>query len=321
MRQVGSGPFVYQEIRHWAQFPPGWSTEDGPAVAVDSQDRVYVLIRNRNGLLCFDRDGRFLRSWGEDLFERPHGLFIGPDDSIFVVDDWAHSVYRFTPDGQQLMCIETKDRPADTGYLRARHPVRRAAPPFNEPTGCALAPEGDLYVTDGYGNARVHKFTSEGELMLSWGEPGSAPGQFVTPHGVCVDGQGLVYVSDRMNCRVQIFDSQGRYRSEWSDAHYPNNVCMDAEGNRYVAEISGFFLYSRKPRMEELEARITVRNETGKILSQWGEEDPRGWGRYFAPHSIAVDSRGDLYVSEVTQSYSFGAAPRDWGVLRKYVRV
>ena len=124
-----------------------------------------------------------------------------------------------------------------------------------------------------------------------------------------------------MNGRVQIFDGQGRYQSEWSNAHYPNNLCMDADGNRYLAELGGLYLYGPEPRLEEPGARITVRDETGKILSHWSEEDPGGSGRYFAPHSIAIDSRGDLYLSEVTKSYSFGAAPEDWGVLRKYVRL
>ena len=283
MRSVGSGQFVYQEVRQWAQFPEGWKTEDAPAVAVDSHDRVHVLIRNKNGLLVFDREGQYLRSWGEDLFERPHGLFIAPDDSVYVVDDQGHSVFRFTPDGEQMMLIETKTKPADTGYVRGQNPVERAGPPFNEPTGCALAADGDLYVSDGYGNARVHKFAPDGELRLSWGEPGDGPGQFKTPHGVSVDKNGLVYVSDRMNTRVQIFSTQGEYVSEWS-AHYPNNVCIDANGNFYVAELGGVFLYGSEAQLDRLPARITVRDPHGQILSEWGEEEPTGSGMFFAPH-------------------------------------
>jgi len=320
VRKVGSGRFIYEEVKHWAQFPDGWKTEDAPAVAVDSQDRLYVLIRSKNGLLIFDRDGRFLKSWGEELFERPHGLFIGPDGSVYVVDDWGHSVFKFTPDGEQLMLIETKNNPADTGYVRAEKPAKRAGPPFNEPTGCALSAEGEIYVTDGYGNARVHKFTSGGELLFSWGEPGSAPGEFNTVHGVCIDEDGLVYISDRMNARVQIFTPQGEFVKEWSDARYPNNMCIDAERNRYVAEMGCVLLYGREPVLNKPPARITVRDASGQVLSEWGEDDPMGSGRYFVPHSIAVDSRGDLYVSEVTTSYNFGTAPKDWGVLRKYIR-
>jgi len=319
MRRVGSSPFVYQEVKQWGEFPPGWKTEDAPAVAVDSEDRVYVLIRNKNGLVCFDRDGRFLTSWGEDLFQRPHGLFIAPDNSVYIVDDWGHSVLKFTPEGRLMMTIETKDQPTDTGYIRGQQKVQRSGPPFNEPTGVALAPDGDLYVSDGYGNARVHRFTPDGALRSSWGEPGSGPGQFNPPHGVWIDENGLVYISDRMNSRVQIFNPQGEYLTEWGDAHYPNNICIDGAGNFYVAEMGGVFLYGREPRLDKLPARITVRDSRGGVLSEWGEDDPSGTGIYFCPHSIAVDSRGDVYVSEVTTSYNFGKAPDDWGVLRKYV--
>ena len=319
MRTVGSGRFVYQEVTQWAQFPEGWKTEDAPAVAVDSHDRVHVLIRNKNGLLVFDREGQYLRSWGEDLFVRPHGLFIAPDDSVYVVDDQAHSVFRFTPDGEQMMLVETKTKPANTGYVRGQNPVERAGRPFNEPTGCALAADGDLYVSDGYGNARVHKFAPDGELRFSWGEPGDGPGQFKTPHGVSVDREGLIYVSDRMNTRVQIFSAQGEYVSEWN-AHYPNNVCIDATGNFYVAELGGVFLYGREAQLDRLPARITVRDPHGQVLSEWGEEEPTGSGMFFAPHAIAVDSRGDVYVSQVTTSYCKRQAPNDYGVLRKYIR-
>ena len=320
MRTVGSGSFVYQEVKDWAKFPDGWTAEDAPGVAVDSADRVHVLVRKKDGLLVFDRDGQFRKSWGEDLFGRPHGLFIDPDNYVYVVDDWGHSIFKFTPDGDLMMTIETKDHPADTGYIRGKKSVERAGPPFNEPTGCALAPEGELYVTDGYGNARVHKFTPDGQLLFSWGEPGNRPGQFNPPHGVCVNEKGLVYISDRMNGRVQVFNSQGKFITQWSDAHFPNNVCIDAEGNYYVAEVGGIFLYSREAQLDKFPPRITVRDSSGHILSAWGEGDPKGSGMYFSPHSIAVDSRGDLYVSEVTTSYTSGQAPKNWGVLRKYVR-
>lgn len=320
MRRVGSGQFVYDEVRDWAQYPEGWKTEDAPAVAVDSQDRVYVLIRNKNGVLRFDREGNFQTSWGEDLFERPHGLFVGPDDSVFVVDDWGHTVFKFAPNSSDIVLrISTKGNPADTGYVRGKNRVTHAGPPFNEPTGVAVAPDGSLYVADGYGNARMHKYTAEGELLFSWGEPGNGSGQFDPPHGVWIDENGLVYVSDRLNQRVQLFNADGEYSTEWS-AHYPNNICIDSNKNFYVAEMGGVFLYGREAELDKLPARVTVRDASGNVLSEWGDEDPRGVGRYHCPHSIAVDSRGDVYVSEVATSYNFGQAPDDWGVLRKYIR-
>lgn len=320
MRRVGSGKFVYDEVRPWGEFPKGWTCADVPAVAVDSEDMVYVLSRHKQGVVVFDREGHYVRSWGEDLFKRPHGIFVGPDDSVYCVDDWGNSIFKFTKDGMLLMTLETRDHPSDTGYVRGeKNQVIRAGPPFNQPTGVALSPKGELYITDGYGNARVHKFTPAGQLLFSWGEPGNGPGQFCTVHGVCVDKQGWVYISDRTNARVQIFNPQGELLGIWTDVRHPNNMSIDSAGNFYVAETGSVFLFGRDPQTETPPARITVRNSAGKVLSEWGEDDPHRAGLYFAPHGIAVDSRGDLYVGEVTASYNFGKAPADWGVLRKYI--
>jgi DNA-binding beta-propeller fold protein YncE len=324
MRQVGFGNFVYEEVREWGQFPADWAFEDCPGVAVDSQDRVYAFTRETTGMVVFDPDGAFLGSWGRDLFKRPHGIFIGPDDAIYCADDWGQSIRKFTTDGELLMEIETKDHPADTGYVWGSQPsaIRRAGPPFNFPTWVTLSSEGDLYVTDGYGNARVHKFTADGELLFSWGEPGDGPGQFVTPHSVCVDKNGIVYVADRQNLRIQVFNSRGEFINQWSDVHWPCDMCIDPEENIYVAEVGGVFMSTGKvPNHDNPSARVTVRNLNGEILSEWGEADPLGEGRYFAPHSIAIDSQGSLYIGEVSTSYTGGTAPADWRAFRKFVRI
>ena len=201
MREVGSDQFIYREVRDWGEFPSGWIFEDTPGVAVDSQDCVYAFTREKNGIVVFNPDGSLLKTWGDDLFKRPHCIFIGPDDTIFCVDDFGHAVYRFTSDGEQLMVIETANNPADTGYIWGDRPsdIVRSGPPFNFPTWVALSPEGELYVTDGYGNARVHKFSPEGQLLFSWGEPGAGIGQFETPHSVHVDKDGWVCNSWTLN--------------------------------------------------------------------------------------------------------------------------
>ena len=322
MRQVGGGKFRYQEWRGWGQFPEGWAVKDAAGVAVDSQDRIYVLTRWKHGLLVFDREGRFLQRWPEGLCTRPHGMFIGPDDAVYIVDDLGHAVLKYAADGELLMTIETGSHPADTGYEVGRFDtVVRAGPPFNYPTGVALSPEGDLYVSDGYGNARVHKFAPDGRLLFSWGEPGSGPGQFITVHGVWVDPEGLVYVSDRMNLRVQIFTPQGEYVGQWDGLRFPNNLCMDGQGHAYVVEMGNDFVYRRGGVPDRVAAGVSVLDGNGQVLAEWSEPDPFGAGIYFAPHSIAVDSQGDLYVSEVAGSYSADQTPSDWGVVRKYVRI
>jgi DNA-binding beta-propeller fold protein YncE len=322
--RVGSGPFVYNVVERWGQLPNGWRMPEVPAVAVDSQDRVYAFCRGEHPVIVLDREGHFLTAWGEGLFKRPHGIFIGPDDAVYCVDDWGHAVRKFTPEGKPLLVIETADHPADTGYVWD-HPetVFRSGPPFNHPTGVALSPEGDLYVTDGYGNARVHRFAPDGRLLFSWGEPGDGPGQFNTPHGVCVDKKGLVYIADRENQRIQIFSPQGEFITQWRDVRRPDNMCLDAEGNMYVAEL-GLVMQgdpeNRKTVRDAPSGRITVRDLSGGILTTWGATDPQGADVYYAPHGIAIDSRDDLYVGEVPASYSQGAARADRSVLRKYVR-
>ena len=318
----GSGQFVYEEAGDWAEVPGGWEIAEVPGVAVDSQDRVYAFCRSEHPIIVFDSEGRFLRSWGEGLIKRAHDIIVGPDDSIYCVDDWGHAVHKFTTEGELLMSIETADNPADTGYDWDDHRiVERAGPPFNYPTGIALAANGDFYVSDGYGNARVHKFTAEGELLLSWGEPGEGISQFVTPHNVCVDREGTVYVADRQNRRMQLFNPEGEFISQWDNIWWPCDMCIDADDNMYIAEVGGIFMGATKePALDNPPARITVRDLSGRILSEWGMEDPLGAGRYFSPHNIAFDSHGNLYVGEVALSYPGGSAPEDWRVLRKYVR-
>ena len=318
---LGSGQFVYEEDAEWGKVPDGWEIVEVPGVAVDSQDRVYAFCRCEHPIIVFDRDGKFLRSWGEGVIKRAHDIIIGPDDSVYCVDDWGHAVHKYTTEGELLMTIETADNPADTGYdWDDRRIVDRAGPPFNFPTGIALTPDGDFYVSDGYGNARVHKFTANGELLFSWGEPGEGTSQFVTPHNVCVDSEGTVYVADRQNCRMQLFNPQGEYIGQWDNIWWPCDMCIDADDNMYIAEVGGIFMgVTKEPDFDSPAARITVRDLKGRILSEWGMEDPQGAGRYFSPHNIAFDSHGDLYVGEVAVSYPGGAAPEDWRVLRKYV--
>ena len=320
--KLGSGKFIYEEVEGWAQLPPDWDLGEVPGIAVDSQDRVYAFCRSEHPVVVFERDGRFLGSWGEGMFVRPHMILIGPDDAVYCVDDEGHRVHKCTTDGKLLMTIAPQNGVAETGYVPPDwKTVQRGGPPFNRPTDVALSPEGDIYVSDGYGNARVHKFTAEGRLLRSWGEPGDQPGQFHQPHCVFVDRQGRVYVGDRQNQRIQIFSAEGEFLTQWNDIWWPDGICQDAEQNLYVGEVGGIFMFGQEARLDQRGARITVRDLEGNVQSEWGEEDPHGAGRFFAPHGVALDSRGDLYVGEVTFSYSHRQAPPDAKVLRKYARV
>ena len=219
--------------------PTGFSHRDVAGVAVDHNDRVYLATRVRSCIFVDERDGTFVKTWGEGMFsDRLHGLTIHPDGTLFVVDDAGHSVRHFTVDGMELAPIGPTGKPSDTGYDGTNvASVQRSAGPYNRPTNIAVAPNGDLYVSDGYGNARVHHFSPDGKLIRSWGEPGTGPGQFKISHGICVLPDGRVLVCDRENDRIQVFTPEGKFLAEWSDVQRPTHLVQGPDGLLYVAEL------------------------------------------------------------------------------------
>ena len=229
---------MYDVVQGWEQLPAGFSHPDVAAVAVDHSGRVYLFCRAEHPVLVYERDGRFVRSWGEGLFTmRAHGITVAPDGSVWCVDDGDQTARKFDPDGRLLLTLGTSGRASDTGYDGTTvASIARGGPPFNRPTNLAVAPNGELYVTDGYGNARVHRFSSKGELVGSWGEPGTGPGQFMLPHGIAVHRDGRVFVADRENDRIQIFSPDGEFLGEW-DVQRPTQLVFDANGNAIVAEL------------------------------------------------------------------------------------
>jgi len=264
----------FEVVEGWGELPEGWAFTQVAGVAVDSRDRVLVLNRSPHPVMIFDREGKFLSSWGEGAFERPHGLYIGSDDRVYCTDDKDHTVKIFTLEGELLSMLGTKDRPGEGGA------------PFNRPTNVALAPSGEIYVSDGYGNSRVHKFSRCGELLLSWGTPGDGQGQFNIPHGVWVDGDDRVLVADRQNNRIQIFNSDGEFLTQWTGLRRPCTVFIDRDNIIYVAE---------------LESRMSILDADGELLARWGGTKSTAPGQFVAPHCTWVDSWGDLYVGEVLE--------------------
>jgi peptidylglycine monooxygenase len=230
-------------------------------VAVDSKDNIYVYQRDNPPILVFDADGRFLTSWGEDLLIDAHGIFITPSDEVFLVARGVHEVLKFDTTGNVRLRLGNREMPSFQA-------------PFNHPTDVAVSPLGEIYVTDGYGNTKVHKFTSEGTLLCSWGIPGSGPGEFSTPHGIWVDAQNRVYVADRENNRIQLFDSKGGYLTEWRNFYHPMDLFMDASGIVYVTDQT---------------PRLTMLSVNGKLLAQGFAPD--------AGHGIYGDSTGNLYLA------------------------
>ena len=308
--EYGSGKYTYSLVEGWAKLPAGESLVDVVGISIDKNDRVYAFGRSKRPLIVFDRDGNEVDSWGEGLFKRPHGSCMTPEGYIWLADDDSHLIYKFTKEGRLLMTLGIAGQKSDTGHrdgldiFEKLSSIKRAAEPFNLPTGVALSSTGDIFVSDGYGNARVHRFNPDGELILSWGEPGAGKGQFRLPHNIWIDRQDRVWVPDRENHRVQIFDTEGNFLEEWIDLWRPTHVYMDKDETVYISELS---------------RRISIFTIDGELLARWGNEghsmeDPL----FVGPHVICVDSRGDLYVGEVATT--FGKVDRGARTIQKFER-
>ncbi len=294
--KYGDGKYTYELVEPWAKLPEGESFVDVTGISIDANDRVYVFNRSKRPMIVFDREGNELSHWGEGLFKRPHGSFLSADNHIWVTDDQSHVVHKFTKDGKLVMTLGNQDQPSDTGHraggdiFERLASIIRAAPPFNLPTGVAISSVGDIFVSDGYGNARVHKFSAEGKLLFSWGEPGAKPGQFRLPHNIWIDRQDRIWISDRENHRVQIFDTEGKLLDIWTDLLRPTQVCIDADDTVYISELC---------------RRISIFTIEGKLLARWGNESHSLEAPLLvSPHVIGFDSRGDIYVGEVAMTHS-----------------
>ena len=258
--------------------PDGWRFGRVSAVAVDKARNVYALQRGPKAdpVVVFDASGKFIRSWGKGLFSIPHGMRIDRNGHVWITDTGLHMVMEFTAEGELLRSWGTKGKPGATEDS------------FNRPTDIAFLPNGDFFVSDGYGNSRVVKFSSDGRYLLQWGKRGKGPGEFDTPHAVVVDSQRNVYVSDRENNRIQIFDANGKFLRQWT--HLGATQGMD------ISPQDELWIITHRNNEENLSydtlagriMRIDV--ATGKILGSM--ESPGHW--------LALGSNGDIYVASLT---------------------
>ena len=225
-------------------------------------------------------------------YPRAHGLHIDANDILYLTDDLGHMVRKCTTDGKVLLELGVPGKP--TPYMSGQ--------PFHRCTHTALSPKGEIYVSDGYGNSRVHKYSPDGKLLLSWGSPGTDPGQFNIPHNIATDAEGWVYVADRENHRVQVFDGNGRYETQWVNMSRPCGLycCRGAQITFIIGELGPGMPVNRN--MPNIGPRLTITDGKGKTLARLGGEAGPGLetGKFVAPHGLAVDSRGDIYVGEVS---------------------
>jgi len=312
MVALGTSRFTFDVVDNWAKLPEGWTFKECAAVGVDSKDNVYVFNRGAHPMIIFDRNGKFLRSWGEGIFPRAHGLTMGPDDTMFCTDDGDHTVRKCTLDGRVLLTLGTSGKPAP--FMSGK--------PFNRCTHVAIDPRnGDFYVSDGYGNARIHKYSPSGKLLFSWGESGTEPGQFNIAHNIGTDKDGWVYLADRENQRVQVFDANGKYETQWVNMARPCGLYVDQSKELvYVGELGVAIGSNRDAR--GLGPRVSIYDTQGNVLARLGDQGPgEGPGQFIAPHGVSIDSRGDIYVAEVswTDTGSKLTPPREMRSLQKLV--
>ncbi len=273
---LSAADLPHRLIPDWAKLPDGWNFGETSGVSVDKDDNVWVFNRGPHPVIQFDKTGRMLRAWKEVPVISAHGIKVDPDGNVWLVDVRGHSLLKFTPEGRLLMVIANAGRgPGDNTTQYA----------FNQPTGLSFLPGGAFFVSDGYGNSRVAHYSRNGEFLRQWGAKGKADGEFDLVHDVALDKAGRVYVADRANSRVQIFDQQGKFLGKWTEVGQP-------WGLAYTEKENAFYI------CDGLNNRVVKVSMEGKILGTLGGFG-KAPGKFDFPHHMAVDSEGSVYVAEI----------------------
>jgi DNA-binding beta-propeller fold protein YncE len=268
-------PLAMEVVPNWAKLPRGWNFGQTTGVAVDRDDNVWVFNRGAHPIVQFDKDGNFLQEFAEPQIVSAHGIKVDPEGNIWAVDVKGHAILKFNPAGRLLAVLGGLRTPGNND----------AKENFNEPTALAFAANGDFFVADGYKNARVVKYTKDGEYIRHWGRPGQGDGEFNLVHDVCLDALGRVYVADRANSRVQIFDAEGKYLGKWTEVGQPWGLAYSPRDNAiYMAD-------GRNDRVVKL-------NLDGQVLGVLGGHG-KVPGKFDFAHHLAIDSSGALYVAEI----------------------
>ncbi len=255
----------------WPRLPAGWTFEETPGIAVDAREHVFVLHRGPHSIMEFDKSGNLVRSWGDGVFVRPHGLRFDHEGNLWSADDQGHIVVKMDPLGRVRMVLGRKNTKGETKDT------------FNRPTDLAFLPNGDFFVSDGYGNSRVVKFNKDGQFLLAWGKKGTGEGEFNLPHAVAVDKRGRVYVGDRENYRMQVFDSNGKFITQWKHVGSPWGIVVRDEAIFMCDGHNGRIL------------KLNLNGEILGVLGSFGKHP----GQFDFVHHLAMGPGGNLYTAEI----------------------
>ena len=282
--ELKSGPALpHKVVINWAKLPKGWNFGETSGVAVDKQDNVWVFNRGAHPVIQFDKNGNMLQAWSDMTLVSSHGIRVDPQGNIWGIDVKGHRVVKYDTAGKVQMVL-------------GRSPGKNdSSGDFNEPTNIAFAPNGDFFISDGYVNSRVAKFNREGDHLAHWGAKGTGDGEFNLVHDVVLDKSGRLYVADRTNERIQIFDTNGKFLGKWSNIGAP-------WGLDYVERENAIYM------CDGVNNRVVKLNLEGEVLGVLGSYGKTP-GKFDFAHSIAVDSTGAIYVAEI----------RNWRV-QKFVK-
>lgn len=274
--ELATGPALpHKAVPGWPKLPAGVTLGDCSGVTVDARDHVWIFHRGAPPVLEFDRDGNFVQGWKDAQIGSSHALRAAPDGTLWGVDVKQQTVLHFDRSGRVLLTIGEPGKTGDNDSRTA----------FNQPTSIAFAPDGGLFVSDGYTNSRVVRFDRAGRYMRHWGTKGAGDGQFNLVHDIVIDQRGLLYVADRDNQRVQIFDQQGKFLGKWTGLGAP-------WGLHYVRSEDVFYM------ADGLNNRVVKVDRKGRLLGVLGGPG-KGPGQFDLAHYLAVDSKGAIYVAEI----------------------
>jgi hypothetical protein len=284
---------------------PSWPTEKPPggewlaamsSIAIAPDGNIWTFNRGKIPVQVYTPQGKLVKHWGEGMFRNPHTVRFDNAGGLWIIDTLSHAVRKFDTDGKVLMTVGTLDQPGeDQNHL-------------NQPNDVAFAANGDLYISDGYGNDRVVVFDKNGKFIRTWGKLGTAPGEFSQPHGIALDSKGRVYVADRNNSRVQIFDPNGKFLTEWKNIVTPWYIVITGNDDVYVCGSSPMLWSQVSERQAALATppkdQLFMKLDTeGRIKQLWvipkGENGKEQPGDLNWVHGMAVADDGTIYFGDV----------------------